>query len=377
MSYIHKNITACLITLLLLSCETNRKQFTPPDFKKNESLKYEVLQDTLIISYPYDMVSFDNYIVIFALMEGKWLQVYDKQTGEHLGGYVGRGQGPGEIIAATYLFYNSKERILTIFENNTQENYTYKINENLDELIKFESKKNFSRGRENRVQNIFKIDDNHYLLDSRNFVNHNNTQRFSLETEVGDKISEYNDFATSSKLKDGFWAYCMQQSISISPNKQKMACVTFYGGVLETFEIDNSINLIQEKLFYPIFMNGQKYTEKTVFGFVDICTSDEYIYTVLIGNKDLTTHNNISVFDWNGEPVVRYATDVNILRICYNENDNSIYAIAIDDEFYLIKFGELQDGEPQKNQISLPDAFKNEIHQTEGNYKRYDAIMVQ
>ena len=125
-----------------------------------------------------------------------------------------------------------------------------------------------------------------------------------------------------------------------------MACTIYYGAVLETFEISESINLIQEKLFYPIVLkdkgNGMfAHTDETIQGFLDICTSDEYIFTVLCGTKELNAGvNNISVFNWNGDPVIRFETDINIYRICYNKDDNLIYALARieDGEFILVKF---------------------------------------
>ena len=346
---IHKRIIAFLIISLLLSCETSREKFTPPSFEESGNLKCEIIQDFLLFSYPFNMVSFGNYVVILAFAErtGTWLQVYDKQTGEHIGGYVRSGQGPGEIVVAGDLDYNKNEHTLTIFELDTQQSFIYKINEGLEDLIKFESKKNFLSNGSNRIKNIFKVDEKHYLIDSRDVSSRNytskNNRRFSLVTETGDSIiSVYNDYATSKEID--YYAYIMQAMFSISPDRGKMVCTTLYGAVLETFEINNSINLIQKKLFYPIILEphrqgGMQPSKDTIWGFVDICTSDKYIYTVLIGNKDNNKYNNISVFNWNGDPISRFETDMNILRVCYNETDNSIYAIAVTEygEFNLVK----------------------------------------
>ena len=75
--------------------------------------------------------------------------------------------------------------------------------------------------------------------------------------------------------------------------------------------------------------------------FYDICTSNEFIFAILIGNKEPRPFKNlISVFDWNGEPVIRFETDLNIYNICYNEGDNMIYAVAATEEYdyILVKF---------------------------------------
>ena len=68
---------------------------------------------------------------------------------------------------------------------------------------------------------------------------------------------------------------------------------------------------------------------------------DEYIFSILIGNKERNIRSNyLSVFDWSGEPVIRFETDIDIYRICYNEDDNMLYAIALTEEYdyILVKF---------------------------------------
>lgn len=61
----------------------------------------------------------------------------------------------------------------------------------------------------------------------------------------------------------------------------------------------------------------------------------------LIGGKNPNLFNNIYVFDWEGNEVVKYNTDCLVLRICAtSEQPDKLYGIAFseDKEFYLVSF---------------------------------------
>ncbi|MDL2244897.1 TolB-like 6-bladed beta-propeller domain-containing protein [Parabacteroides sp. OttesenSCG-928-J18] len=330
---------------MFASCDTKHKEFSPPVFNKQINVKYSVVQDTFLLKSPREIISFDNYIVINVLTDNNNLHVYDKQTGDYLGGYVTRGQGPEEIATwCESLDYNKNEKKVTLLEVNTNQCFIFTVNDDPENLLTFDSKKDFTENSKEGIErpsNLFIIDENLYLLDSRVYPpSENHNRRFSLRTEAGEKTSEYNDFST-----DDFWAYTgASQRVSVSPNRMKLAHATFYGAVLETFKIGNTIDFIQEKLFYPIILEDKNNmssipTDETIQGFLDICTSDEYIFSILIGSKE-SNNKNISVFDWNGNPVIRFNTDIDLYNICYNKEDNSIYAVAMteDYDYMLVKF---------------------------------------
>ena len=98
-------------------------------------------------------------------------------------------------------------------------------------------------------------------------------------------------------------------------------------------------------MFYPPAIEYQSGvtspTEQTVFGFTSLCSTNEYIYGVFLGSKDMNDFDNISVFDWDGREVATFDTDCNVLRICCSDSEpGRIYAIAVSPEnsFYLVSF---------------------------------------
>lgn len=103
------SLYVCLITILC-SCQKQRSAYAPPTFPEVKKIHAHRLSDELLISYPLDMAVSEDYIFILALADNAWLQVYDKTTGQLLGSFVTRGQGPGEATTANMCYYNARER---------------------------------------------------------------------------------------------------------------------------------------------------------------------------------------------------------------------------------------------------------------------------
>lgn len=129
--------------------------------------------------------------------------------------------------------------------------------------------------------------------------------------------------------------------LALAPNQQKFAVAEIYGGVLEIFQIADSIKL---NSIYPFF----EYKKNELHGFVDLCATDSYIYAIKIdsNNMDGTDKNNkynkIMVFDWEGKYIKTFQTDYNLLTLDVDESSNYIYAIgqniSLDSEIQVISF---------------------------------------
>lgn len=73
-------------------------------------------------------------------------------------------------------------------------------------------------------------------------------------------------------------------------------------------------------------------------GYVDACVTNNKIYLLYSGRSiediDVATHeeaglsNQILVYDWDGNPIVKYETDVDLASICVNTSGNIIYGIS-------------------------------------------------
>jgi len=73
--------------------------------------------------------------------------------------------------------------------------------------------------------------------------------------------------------------------------------------------------------------------DDTMIGFTDISVSKNYIFTVFSGKSrkepNPTFSNSILQFNWDGKLVNSFMTDLPILNICWSENANTLYMIAL------------------------------------------------
>lgn len=338
-----KNILIVLlvgISLVFFSCIKQERAYAPPVFPKTEKIQSTCLSEGLIINYPFDMFVSDRYIFVLALANDTWLQVYDKNTGEYVDGFITKGQGPGEIVTGLKLFFDAKTRTISIFDQSAMKLLFYHLNDDVLNLITFKGERAL-HNLNGVVRCAWLIQDSLLLIDGQIGKAVEGQKRFQLLAD-NRVIDEYNDFPVENVEEQLIF---MSPLITLSPDKTKMAVGTLYGGLLESFNLTDKIENVNVRRFYkPIlqFQSGViRNTEETVFGFSALCATNDKIYSVLIGNKDPNVFNNISIFDWNGREEKKYITDCNVLKLATcSEEPHKIYGIAFSDsrEFYLVSF---------------------------------------
>jgi len=79
-------------------------------------------------------------------------------------------------------------------------------------------------------------------------------------------------------------------------------------------------------------------------GFFDVAASDEHIYAIYSGKSfdeaglSLDHCEYLMIFDWDGNPVGCYKSNVPLYAICYSKRDCALYGIHLGEEAKLIKF---------------------------------------
>lgn len=328
------------VSLLLSSCGDRKSTYSVPAFPVVKELHGDRLSDELIIGYPYDMFVNDKFVFILALLDDHWLQVYDKETGKHIGGFITQGQGPGEVAVAQTVFYDEQHQRLSVFDQTSMKLLFYHLNDDVKKMVSFESER-LLHDLGGGVRHAWPLSEKLLLVDGQLGKEADKQKRFQLLS--GDQvIAEYNDFPVN--LPEERLTF-LNPAISVSPDRKKMAVGTLYGGILESFDLaDSIIQKNVKKLYRPIVemrSGAIRNTDETVFGFSSLCATKEYIYSVLIGNKNPNLFNNISVFDWDGCEVIKYTTDCLVFKICASSTEpNKLYGIAFSEnkEFYIVSF---------------------------------------
>ena len=291
------------------SCSNDTCEYESPSFPIEDDIASFVLEDELLISYAYDLCVDDRYVYILSLTEGKWIQVYDKITGDFIGRYVSLGQGPDEISMGIAMGINTDKHSLFVYDQNQQKMLTFFIPESFNgSLLSLVDIQNFSTYN-GVVRRAWCMKNGGYLVDGQLGLQDGKQKRFHYLSDT--IMSSYNTFPLRGSDEEKLF---ISSKVCFSPSYKKMATGILYGGILETFELsDNRIDVIATQYFYkPEFLlqsSGIDTTEETVYGFSTLCATEESIYSVLIGSKDSEALDNISVFDWEGNPKSRYQTD--------------------------------------------------------------------
>ena len=325
-----KVILSLSLVIVLCSC-TKNDGYKAPMFPIEKELKGTCLSSELMITYAYDMCVDDKFIYVLALADDKWVQVYDRQTGEHLGAFVGQGQGPGEVSVGESITLIPNAQRLSVYDQAQRRLVVYKVLDSENSpILSFEKDLNFIKW-EGAVRNVWPLE-NSLLVNGQLGEQDGAPKRFQLlhENEI---VSAYNEFPIEAKEKQMVF---LSPKVCFTPSMNKMATGILYGGILEIFDLsDNDISLEGIHKFYEPKVNlgsGSINPESGMkYGFSSMCATEDFIYTVLIGDEDPNKLNHLSVFDWSGKGVAKYHTTQLLFKLaCVEGEEGKLYALTFE-----------------------------------------------
>lgn len=327
------------MTVFFCSCKNRREVYNAPYFPVEKKLVSHIITDTALIPYSYGMYVDNQNIYILSLVDNNWIQVYDKYTGTFVGNGVKQGQGPGEIVMGISFSFDKESNLFNVFDQSQMKLFSY-LFDHENQTFSFVNDRSFS-DYNGVVRRSWALGKETFLIDGQLGKNIGGIKRFQIYSNEN-VVAEYNQYPISEVDKKPIF---LSPAISLSPDKQKMAVGTLFGGVLEIFQLSNSIKLSAIRYLYPPKVNfsdgALRPTNETIYGFSSLCATDSLLYSVLIGGKDPNQFNTISVFDWNGKEVVKYQTDCLVFALSTCETETGrLYAIAYSQEqgFYLVYF---------------------------------------
>lgn len=321
-----KNILIVSMIFIFCAC-TKNENYNPPVFPEERKIEGVCLAKDLLISYAYGMCVDDSHIYVLALADKKWVQVYDRNTGLHLGGFVGQGKGPGEVSVGESITLSKDGKHISVYDQAQRRLVTYGVSglEGMP-LLSYEKDISFAL-IDGVVRNAWPLEKN-LLVNGQLGSQDGNPKRFQL-LENKRVVDEYNDYPVDTREQQ--LAFLSPQ-VCFSPSFEKMATGIFYGGILETFHLaDGKISSAGIYKFYEPLVDWKSGAPKPEagmrYGFSSMCATEDLIYTVLIGDEDPNKLNHISVFDWNGFGIAKYYTEQLVFKLA-----------AIKDEIYALTF---------------------------------------
>ena len=350
-----------LIVLILLYSCGDSQIYNKPSFPIEKDIKCRVLSDELmIVGLPNDFFVDSNYVYILALANNKWLHIYDKHSGEFVESVVHQGRGHGEINRPESLNFWEKNRQVCFYDNSSAKLYYYQLTDPKEGFIKYVKTEDFSG--QGAIRGVWSLHEKRFLVDGQIEPKPTSEmKRFQL-LDSSEIVSEYNTFPVDG---DDRLAVIGQKNITFSPDRTKFVLTIIYGGILEIFDIqEDSIQQKVLRMFYPpniMFKDGSVLnTSETVFGFSSSTATSQRIYTVSIDSTDPNQFNKISIFDWQGNELVRYNTDCLVYRIFVREDEpNTIYGIMCSktNGFNIVSFdlNEVSEQVSQEIQLSVQE----------------------
>ncbi|MBQ4162649.1 MAG: hypothetical protein IJD84_07205 [Parabacteroides sp.] len=255
------------------------------------------------------------------------------------------GNGPNEFIMPRIIQTN-KENDVEIYDIHKKQLVTQKLSGEIvcSQNIKYQS------------LSLIKVNEGFVLsgnIGDRNFEN----KRYTLLDKDGEYIDSFGFFPDDQiDCPYDIKMFAYQGWMVYNSELNRFASVSFSGSILEIYQLQNNPSLIRKYHdLYPMYRNksiaktkGIQYTEENIIGYVDIYSTNKYIFTLYSGsqlnkknNEEMhhaMTSQNILVFDWNGDCVCRLISDKPLFNICVSEDNKRLIALGWDDDYYLYSF---------------------------------------
>lgn len=316
-------------------------------FSKEQKLSSSVVKLNFMLNDPMQLIMADSLLLIGDFGE-RLIKVVDPVTGEELNSICRKGRGPGEFSERIKIAYNKRDNTMNIFEVQVKTFAQFPLSQTLkwenDSVKKIHLDKPF-------VQLAIKCNDS--LLVGVGMLE----KRYALFDSAGKFKRVKYDYPTSS---DNNWTFHLrsiayQNDLVVNSTGSRFAEASLYCDNIEFFAIKGTdINKIREYQSYSPDLEDRSSgdmkvlhpKEDTKFGYLDICAQGNHIYCLYSGKtikesrgKGDPFHGSIiRVFDFDGNPIVSYRLDRDIMKFTVDTSEKTIYAIIHTPEPEIVKF---------------------------------------
>ncbi|MDR0700349.1 MAG: TolB-like 6-bladed beta-propeller domain-containing protein [Tannerella sp.] len=338
-----KIILLLSLILLIISCKNKRTQIDifPDTVKINHS---KLLEGEDLVFLGGEMLYFnsDSSLIIHNPKSDS-LMIKLNLGNKKISHLIPTGNGPDEFIYINVAQKTSDSVFLFQDMNSAQ---LYQMN-----ILSGKIEKKFTY-ENSKCMEIVKMNNNYIatgLFNEGMFALWNNNSFLCYMYEYP------NDNVDNKKMASKAMAY--QGKMLVNEHLDRLIFCSSKFSYFELFQFDtNNVNSIKKnyagKYEYTIspddnIIFAHPY-ENNREGYIDAYATDERIYLLYSGRSiedvNVTTHekaclsNQIIVYDWDGNPVIRYETDVDLKKICVNNADNTIYAISYNPDTDIVFF---------------------------------------
>lgn len=332
-----KTLFLFLLILSFASTGCSNKKNAKDLFGQIYNVNCEKVIDESYLLDPWDIELTDSFIVVANQEGNPILETYSFEGKLH-NKFLTKGNGPNEMVyegdlrkdkgnsilvydlfKKRYFLYNLEKtesnpiHIIDLLPMQEDSVLLFQKVIQTDKLLIAESKS--PNGR------ILLMDNNGKLI----------KYAFDFPPKIDERISDYEN----ASLYNISMTYC--------PRNKKLATVTHTAGLFDIYLVDNNNiqSLWSNNEFLPNNLEVVDFgstariahTKKSRYGYAAITSSEKYIYTIFSGrnfeHSNYSYGNTIRILDWNGNVGCTINTDVDIRDIAVDNNDEHLYAIAI------------------------------------------------
>ncbi|MCQ2975333.1 MAG: TolB-like 6-bladed beta-propeller domain-containing protein [Bacteroidales bacterium] len=319
-----------ILFLLIVSCGSKKETFN--DYFTNEksiNLTNEIEELIDIIQKPYSICYIDSNFIISNTDCDSLVTIYNMRN-QQTKNLFHKGFGPNEILNEPYISNGKNSNELLVLDNLSGKLY------NID------------------LENDYSINQDTTFTTRCEQILYDDTLQFSC---LSAKEYQY-ELTTPNELKyfgdvrkifnnDSIEVENVLGGFSTISQKNKKICLGWIiGDILEIFDYSN-INDI--KLSKSLILNFPKMEmEEMIFGNINIginsiTSNDDYIFALYSGNKlsiveqmvdesEILLCKNILVFDWEGNPIIKFSLDKKVKSIYYSKETNLLYCLGINEQ---------------------------------------------
>jgi hypothetical protein len=331
-----------LFFVLFYSCQNNKSAINL--FKdKSEKLLFSksIYFEKDSLASPYLILKVDSFIIVHDVYDMKHFTVFNSNSGKFVNRFGNIGVGPGEILIGNVLSVYQGN----LFSFDIPRSYIFKYDLNaITNDISYTPKSiaKFEFVEESHFSRILSLSDSCFIGGG---VYKTKFQNVLLNKQG--KVIDYGiDIFNSQESFEDIYKFLSNQGILMShPSEEKFVYSVFNSSNIDFFEIRNGkLNLMKSyRLNNPKFQNEKfgsdsfsiNYDKSSKLGYLDIATTDNYVYALYTDKQIISNElcsNVILVFDWGGNPIVKYILDKDVYYITVDETDKQVYAILKEDD---------------------------------------------
>lgn len=312
-----------VLTFLLCSCQSNTfKQIEISEFPLRQEIKPSVVLTEPVILSPDAMFVMNDQIWIFQRKKDIIFDVFDIHTCKYLFSTGIKGGGPDDFVHPIGQTIQAENDFFTILDHNNLKTVVWQPDYGL-RTVKIQ--KTFDQSP---INGFIKLNDSLYCAFADCATHTKGDFEYQLKNIYDNsliKFSAYPEYLAEKKFEQDLRCQIYFKHLTANPVKRKFAA--FYSRY-KVFRLFSYEGALEKEIFVnipPYQIRDVENSEERFYYYYNLVSTERYIYAYCVSNKE------IQVWDWDGNPIIRYSLDKDYSRFTVSEKHKKMYLVSIDE----------------------------------------------